>query len=72
MGEKDAYQDLYNVISNDMAAYLMKLPPDEIKKIRTVSKLKFAEDFAPSAYNGYLAKDKKNIVTVNPPMKIPS
>ena len=65
MGEKDAYQDLYNVISNDMAAYLMKLPPDEIKKIRTVSKLKFAEDFAPSAYNGYLAKDKKNIITVN-------
>lgn len=65
MGEKDAYQDLYNAISNDMAAYLMKVPPDEIKKIRTVSKLKFAEDFAPSAYNGYLAKDKKNIITVN-------
>jgi len=65
MGEKDAYQDLYNAISNDMAAYLMKLPLDEIKKIRTVSKLKFAEDFAPSAHNGYLAKDKKNIITVN-------
>ena len=65
MGEKDAYQDLYNAISNDMAAYLIKLPPDEIKKIRTISKLKFAADFAPSAYNGYLAKDKKNIITVN-------
>ncbi|MCK4789169.1 MAG: hypothetical protein KAV87_35835 [Desulfobacteraceae bacterium] len=65
MGEKDAYQDLYNAISNDMAAYLMNLHPNEIKKIRTISKLKFAEDFAPSVYNGYLTKDKKNIITVN-------
>ena len=64
MGEKDAYQDIYNAISNDMATYRMNLPPDAAKKIRTVSKLKFAEDFAPSAFNGYLAKDK-NIITVN-------
>jgi hypothetical protein len=64
MGEKDAYQDIYNAISNDMATYRMNLLPDAAKKIRTVSKLKFAEDFAPSAYNGYLAKDK-NIITVN-------
>jgi hypothetical protein len=64
-GEKDAYQDLYNTISNDMATYLMKLPPEEVKKIRTVSKLKFAQDFAPSVYNGYLTKDKKNLIAVN-------
>ncbi|GMQ79938.1 MAG: hypothetical protein BMS9Abin03_391 [Thermodesulfobacteriota bacterium] len=64
-GEKDAYQDLYNIISNDMAVYFMKLPPEEIKKIRTVSKLKFAQDFAPSVYNGYLTKDKKNLIAVN-------
>ena len=64
MGEKDAYQDIYNAISNDMATYRMNLLPDAAKKIRTVSKLKFAEDFAPSAFNGYLAKDK-NIITVN-------
>jgi hypothetical protein len=65
MGEKDAYQDLYNAISNDMAKYFIRFPPEKIKKIRTVSKLKFAEDFAPSTYSGYLAKDKKNIITVN-------
>jgi len=65
MGEKDAYQDLYNAISNDMAEYFKRLSPEKIKKIRAVSKLKFAEDFAPSAYSGYLEKDKKNIITVN-------
>jgi len=65
MGEKDAYQDLYNAISNDMAKYFKRLSPEKIKKIRAVSKLKFAEDFAPSAYSGYLAKDNTNIITVN-------
>lgn len=65
MGEKDAYQDLYNAISNDMAEYFKRLSPEKIKKIRAVSKLKFAEGFAPSAYSGYLEKDKKNIITVN-------
>jgi len=65
VGEKDAYQDLYNTISNDIATYLMKLPPEEINNIRTVSKLKFAQDFAPAVYDGYLTEDKKNLITVN-------
>jgi hypothetical protein len=64
-GEKDVYQDLYNAIGNDLAAYRMKLTPQEVKDIRTVAKLRFAEDFAPSVYNGYLSKDKKEIITVN-------
>jgi len=65
VGEKDAYQDLYNAISNDIAEYRMQLTPEEVKTIRTVSKLRFAGDYAPTAYNGYLAKDKKDIITVN-------
>jgi hypothetical protein len=64
-GEKDAFQDLYNTISNDMAAYLIKLPPEEIKNIRTVSKLKFAQDFAPTVYDGYLTEDEKDLIAVN-------
>jgi len=64
-GEKDAFQDLYNTISNDMAVYFMKLPPEEIKNIRTVSKLKFAQDFAPAVYDGYLTEDEKDLIAVN-------
>ncbi|MDX2502029.1 MAG: hypothetical protein QNL14_16185 [Deltaproteobacteria bacterium] len=59
-GEKDAYQHLYNSIANDMAEYKKKLNPDDIKKIRTTAKLKFADDFAPDAFDGYLEKSKKN------------
>ncbi len=59
-GEKDAFQDLYNLIANDMAEYKKKLSAEDIKKIRTTAKLKFAKDFAPEAFEGYLAEGKNN------------
>ncbi len=64
-GEKDAFQDIYNAIANDLAEYRMRLLPQEVRNIRTVSKLKFARDFAPSVYSGYLSKDKNSRVTLN-------
>ena len=64
-GEKDAYQDLYNAIANDMARYKMKLTAAQIESIRTVAKLKFAREFAPDAFDGYLTADKKNHLRVN-------
>ncbi|KPK19453.1 MAG: hypothetical protein AMK69_24225 [Nitrospira bacterium SG8_3] len=64
-GEKDAYQDLYNTIANDMAAYKGELSPKEIQTIRTVSELKFAADFAPDAFRDYLTKDEENKITIN-------
>ncbi len=64
-GEKDAYQDLYNTIANDMAKYKMKLKGSQIENIRTVAKLKFAQEFAPDAFEGYLTTDKKKRLSVN-------
>jgi hypothetical protein len=64
VGEKDAYQDLYNAIANDMAEYKKNLSVADIKTIRTVSKLKFAREFAPDAFNGYLTQDKKGRLSV--------
>ena len=65
MGEKDAYQDMYNKIANDMATYKTKLSIAETKTIRTVSKLKFAQEFAPAAFDGYLTADKSGRLHVN-------
>jgi hypothetical protein len=56
VGEKDAHQDLYNTIANDLAKYKMKQDVAEIKTIRTVSKLKFAREFAPDALMDRLLK----------------
>jgi hypothetical protein len=64
-GSKDAYQDLYNTIANDMAKFKKKLTPSEIETIRMVSKLKFAQEFAPDAFEGYLTKGKKDRLSVN-------
>jgi hypothetical protein len=64
-GEKDPFQDLYNRIANDMAKFKQKLAPVEISKIRTVSKLKFARDFAPDAFGEYLTQDKKHGIVAN-------
>lgn len=63
-GERDAFQDLYNTIVNDMADYKLKLSAQEIHNIRAVSRLKFAEDFAPIAYTGYLAANKDDRLTI--------
>ena len=63
-GEKDAFQDIYNAIANDMARYKMKLKAAQIGKIRTTAQLKYAEEFAPDAFKGYLEKSKKNKITI--------
>ena len=63
-GEKDAFQDVYNAIANDLAEFKMKLPPGQIDTIRTTAKLKFAEEFAPAAFKGYLAEDKNNELSI--------
>ena len=65
LGEKDAFQDLYNTIANDMAEFKQELSPEEIRKIRDTAKLKFAAEFSPEAFDGYLVKDKKGIITIN-------
>jgi hypothetical protein len=64
-GQKDPFQDIYHAVANAMAERRAKLTPEEIRKIRTVSKLKFAKDFAPDAFGSYLTVDKKGIAHVN-------
>ena len=64
-GEKDAFQDLYNTIANDITVYKQGLSADEIRKIRTTAKLKYAADFAPDAFGGYLVKDNEGIISIN-------
>ena len=64
-GEKDAYQGMYNTIANDIVALKLELSADEIHKIRTTSKLRFAKDFAPDAFGNYLKKDQNGIQQLN-------
>ena len=65
MGERDAFQDLYNAIANHMIEYKEGLSDEEIQKIREISRLKFAAEIAKNPYEGYLKTNKKGIVSIN-------
>jgi len=64
-GEKDPFQGIYNNIANDMAQHMNELSAVQIKEIRTISKLRFAQDFAPQAFNTYLREDEEGNITIN-------
>lgn len=57
--DRDAFQNLYSTVANDMLAFRRKLVADDLKSIRRVSELRFASDFAPAAMSDYLVKDEK-------------
>ncbi len=63
-GQKDAFQDIYNTIANDMAKFKLELSSEQIGAIRTTARLKFAAELAPDAFRGYLAKDKKGTLAI--------
>lgn len=59
--KKDAFQDLYNAIANDLADYRNHLDPEEIKRIKEVAKIRYAAEMAPDAFKDYLSKDSDGI-----------
>lgn len=56
-GKTDPFQGLYNAIANDMYVTLQGLDAVERAEIRRVSRLRFAADIAPYAFDGYLEED---------------
>jgi hypothetical protein len=63
-GSKDPFQDLYNTIANDLAAYRRAMTASDIKRIRNVSKLRFASKVAPDQFGEYLGTDTQGNITV--------
>ena len=57
--QRDPFQNVYAQIANDMVAARDKLLADERRDIRRVTDLRFANDFAPDAMQGFLSKDDK-------------
>ncbi|MCK5538739.1 MAG: hypothetical protein KAI79_18080 [Bacteroidales bacterium] len=59
--KKDRFQNLYNQISNDIIKYRQKLSLADIKKIKDIAELRFANSMAPDTFSNYLGKDKNNL-----------
>ncbi len=63
--ENDPFQDLYNTVANDLAAYKSNKTHAELQGIRSISKLQFASDFAPGIFSEYLHIDESGKITIN-------
>jgi hypothetical protein len=63
----EVFQSLYNTIANDLAESRAQLDVAEITAIRRVAALRFAEDLAPEAFDGYLEKDEDMFKVVRLP-----
>jgi hypothetical protein len=61
---RDPFQNVYSQIANDMVAVREKLAAEDRREIRRVTEMRFANDLAPEAMNGYLAKNGDGLMTV--------
>ncbi|MDG2046145.1 MAG: hypothetical protein P8J79_02935 [Halioglobus sp.] len=70
----DPFQAVYNTIANDLLEQLEKLAPRDRSDLRIVTELRFARDFSPDAFGGYLGKTRngeyeiKRLPAENDPM----
>ncbi len=63
--ENDPFQDLYNTVANDLAAYKENMTQADLRKIRRISRLQFASDFAPGIFSEYLQIEPSGKITIN-------
>lgn len=50
----DPFQVVYNQIANDMLDYRQRLSTAEVRQTREISRMRFAQEFAPDAFEDYL------------------
>lgn len=55
--EMDPFQDLYNRIANDLLKARKQLSSKQLRDIRTLAFLRFADDLAPDAFADYLREN---------------
>jgi hypothetical protein len=60
----DPYENLYNLIANDLLKSRNKLKEKEIREIREISRMSFAADLAPDVFGDYLSINKKGKVKI--------
>jgi hypothetical protein len=66
---RDPFQNVYATIANDLVAARERLTAADRRDVRRVTSLRFAEDLAPSAFAGYLARDAAGLLR---PTRLPA
>ncbi|HEX6996634.1 MAG TPA: hypothetical protein VF322_00730 [Gammaproteobacteria bacterium] len=63
--ELDPYQDVFNRIANDLAAFRGQLTAEQREEIRTVAGLRYAAELSPEAFDGYVVEEKDGTYVLN-------
>ena len=63
--DADPFQDLYNMVANDLHKFRRKLTPAQLREIRSVASLKYAAEISPAAFGDHLHVDKKGRAVIN-------
>ena len=61
---EEPFQHLYNFVANRLLKALHKMDDGELREIRRVTEMRFAEDLAPTVFDGYLTRDRKGRLSV--------
>lgn len=54
----DPFQAMFNEVANDLFSYRASLESSQLLGIRSISKVRFARDFVPQAFDDYLTTNK--------------
>jgi hypothetical protein len=54
---RDPFQNVYSTIANDILAFRKTLVSQDLRTVRTVTELRFAEDLAPTAFSGHVLQN---------------
>jgi hypothetical protein len=57
--DRDPFQNVYNQVANDLLAARSGLDTGQLVTVREVAELRFAEDLAPTTFDGYLEEDRR-------------
>ena len=60
LGQKDAFQDLFNAISNDLITHRQALTSKDIQIIQKIAEMRFARSIARNPFERYLSADPEN------------
>ena len=60
----DPFQAVFNEIANDLSAFQSMLSVDKRLAIRNITKLRFAQDFVPQAFDGFLQTGENGEITL--------
>ncbi len=60
----DPFQALFNSIANDLFDARAALSDTTLRNVRATTKILFAQDFVPAAFDGFVAQDEQGLVTL--------